>query len=152
MRNVYEQQYQMARFFSVAYAGDTVALNDIGAVAWLSSSGIVDIYGLATQEVADLKRRRQWNKASLEALVARRQVRAIAIYDRVFAPIIPASWTLVGRWQIAGNVGVSDDTIGFFAPDPGDVDRLRTSLDAFAPQLPATVHYTAMRTEPISSR
>jgi hypothetical protein len=106
MRNVYEQQYQMARFFSVAYAGDTVALNDIGAVAWLSSSGIVDIYGLATQEVADLKRRGQWNEASLEALVARRHVRAVAIYDRGVAPILPASRPR-GRWQITGNVGVS---------------------------------------------
>ena len=144
MRNVYEQQYQMARFFSVAYAGDTVALNDIGAVAWLSSSGIVDIYGLATQEVADLKRRGQWNEASLEALVARRHVRAIAIYDRVFAPILPASWTLVGRWQITGNVGVSEDTVGFFVAMPEDAKRLRGALDAFAPELPATVRYTAV--------
>ena len=45
----------------------------------------------------------------------------------------------MGRWQIAGNVGVSDDTVGFFAPVPEDVKRLRDALDAFAPELPATV-------------
>jgi len=144
MRNVFEQQYQMGRFFSAAYPDDTIAVNDIGAVAWLSSSKIVDVYGLATQEVANLKRQRQWDRASLEAIAVRRQVRAVAMYQRVFEPIIPRSWTLVGEWTIANNVGVSEDTVGFYAPAPGDVKRLRDALDAFAPTLPGTVKYNAV--------
>jgi hypothetical protein len=143
MRNVFEQQYQMGKFFSVAYPDDTIAVNDIGAVGWMSSSKIVDVYGLATQEVANLKRRRQWDRASLEAIVERRQVRAVAMYQKVFEPIIPRSWTLVGEWTIANNVGVSEDTVGFYAPTPGDVKRLRDSLDAFATALPGTVKYNA---------
>ena len=144
MRNVFEQQYQMGRFFSAAYPDDTIAVNDIGAVAWLSSSRIVDIYGLATQEVANLKRQRQWDRASLEAIAVRRQVRAVAMYQRVFEPIIPRSWTLVGEWTIANNVGVSEDTVGFYAPTPGDVKRLHDALDAFATALPGTVKYNAV--------
>ena len=142
MRNVFEQQYQMARFFRAAYPDATIAVNDIGAVAWLSSSAIVDIYGLSTQEVADLKRRRDWDPDRLAGVVARRNVKVVAMYEKVFASLIPPSWTLVGEWRIENNVGVSEDTVGFFAPTPGDVMRLREALDGFAPQLPPTVRYT----------
>jgi hypothetical protein len=145
MRNVYEQQYQMGLFFSQAYPHDAIAVNDIGAVAWLSPSPIVDVYGLATQEVADLKRRRAWDRAQVEALIARRQVRAVAMYEQVLAPLIPESWTLVGEWQIGRNVGVSEDTVGFFAPTPDDARRLRAALDAYAARLPEGVTYLRAR-------
>ncbi|MDP9249921.1 MAG: hypothetical protein M3O78_00940 [Chloroflexota bacterium] len=145
MRNVFEQQYQMAQFFQRAYPNDTIALNDIGAVSWVSSSRMVDVYGLATQEVADLKRRREWNPDALESIVARRNVRAVAIYEKVFATLIPRSWMLVGEWQIRDNVGVSEDTVEFFAPTPGDAARLRAALDDYAPRLPTTVTYRVTR-------
>jgi hypothetical protein len=110
-------------------------------VSWLSSSPIVDVYGLATQDVADLKRHHRWNEAALESIVARRGVRAVAMYERVFEPIIPKSWTLLGEWRIQNNVGVSEDTVGFFAPTPADVPRLRAALDDYAAKLPTTVEY-----------
>ena len=143
MRNVFEQQYQMGLFFRGAYPGDPIAVNDIGAVGWLSPSPIVDIVGLATKEVADLKRHRRFDGPALERLIAVRGVRAVAMYEKVFEPIIPRSWTLVGEWTIANNVGVSEDTVGFYAPTPADVTRLRGALDAFATALPGTVKYTA---------
>ena len=59
MRNVYQQQYQMALFFRDAYPMDTIALNDIGAVSWVAPSPIVDVMGLASSQIADLKRHRQ---------------------------------------------------------------------------------------------
>jgi hypothetical protein len=145
MRNVFEQQYQMGQFFSEAYPDAAIAVNDIGAVAWLSRSAIVDVYGLATQEVAELKRRRAWNRSQVEALIARRDVRAVAIYEKVFAPLIPPSWTLVGEWRIQQNVGVSEDTVGFFAPAREDAQRLRSALDAYAARLPADVVYSSNR-------
>ena len=144
MRNVYQQQYQMARFFSVAYPADTVALNDIGAVAWLSSSGIVDIYGLATQEVADLKRRRQWNEASSRG--ARRA--AAGPGDRDLRPglradhpgVLDPRRTLEDRRQ-CGRLRGHDRILcggarGRNAPSRG-AGRVRA-------QLPATVRYTAV--------
>ena len=139
--NVFEQQYQMGLFFRDAYPATPIAVNDIGAVAWLSTSPIVDVYGLATQDVADMKRHGRWNAAALESLAGQRGVRAVAIYERVLAPLIPRSWTLVGEWQIRNNVAVSEDTVGFYSPTPADVARLQQALDAFAPRLPASVAY-----------
>jgi hypothetical protein len=141
MRNVYQQQYQMALFFRDAYPRDAIALNDIGAVSWLAPSRIVDVMGLATPEIADLKRHGQFNRETLAAVIASKDVRAIAMYEQVFAPVIPRSWQLVAEWQIPENVGVSEDTVGFFAPTSADATRLRLALDAFRPRLPPAVQY-----------
>jgi hypothetical protein len=140
-KNVFEQQYQMGLFFRDAYQETPVALNDIGAVSWLSTAQIVDIYGLATQEVADLKRHGRWNADALDALAARRNVRAIAMYERVLATLIPRDWILVGEWRISGNVAVSEDTVGFYAPTPDDATRLGRALETYAGRLPAAVTY-----------
>ncbi len=48
MRNVYEQQYQMARFVRDHCPPAGVAVNDIGAVSWLSDCPVLDIVGLGT--------------------------------------------------------------------------------------------------------
>ncbi len=142
MRNVYEQQYQIALFFREAYPRDAIALNDIGAVSWMGSSPIVDVMGLATSEIAELKRRGQFNRDTLAAVISNRNVKAIAMYEGVFASVIPRSWQLVGEWQIVQNVGgASEDTVGFFAPTAADAARLRAALEAFRPRLPQPVLY-----------
>jgi len=139
MRNVYQQQYQMARFFRGAYPGETIALNDIGAVSWFAPSRIVDVMGLASPDVALLKRQRRFDREAIDGLVRAHGVRAIAMYEGVFAPILPHEWRLVGEWKIAGNVAVSEDTVGFFAASETDAQHLRRALTSFTPSLPAGV-------------
>jgi hypothetical protein len=141
MRNVFEQQYQLATFLQRTYPQVGVALNDIGAVSFLATSRIVDIVGLATQDVANLKRHRRLDRNALEVLVRTGDVEAIAIYEDVFAPIIPASWILVGEWTISNNVAVSEDTVGFYAPTAHEATRLGRALDEYAPMLPRAVIY-----------
>ena len=150
VKNVFEQQYQMGLFFGQEFGDTPIALNDIGAVSWLSAAPIVDVYGLATQRVADLKRQGRWDAREVDALVSSRGVRAVAMYECALAPLIPASWTLVGEWQIRVNVAVSGETVGFFAPTPADVDRLQRALERFAPRLPPGVGWRAPR--PSASR
>jgi len=150
VKNVFEQQYQMGLFFGQELGDTPIALNDIGAVSWLSAAPIVDVYGLATQRVADLKRQGRWDAGQVDALVLSRGVRAVAMYECALAPLIPASWTLVGEWQIRDNVAVSGETVGFFAPTPADVDRLRSALERFAPRLPPGVRWRGPR--PSASR
>ena len=142
VRNVYEQQIQMARFFGAHYAGQTVALNDIGAPAWQAEFRILDVVGLASQEVADLKRRRALTAGELERLVRERDAAAIALYEDVFAPILPERWVKVGEWTVPVNVAVSGRTVAFFAPSEAEASRLRESLRTFAEQLPDGVTWT----------
>jgi len=139
--NVYQQQYQMARFFQRFYPREAVAINDIGAVSWFGTSRVFDIAGLASQEVMELWRHGTMTPQALDAAAARQNVSAVAMYVRVFARIIPPTWQRVGEWRITNRVGVSEDTVVFFARTPADADRLRASLDAYRAQLPAGVEY-----------
>jgi hypothetical protein len=139
VQNVYEQQVQLGRFIATHYAGRPVAVNDLGAVAWLSSSPILDVVGLATQEVADLKRHGTLDAAALERLASTRDIELVAVYESVFAPILPPGWVKVGEWTIANNVGVSGDTVAFFAPDADKAAALLRALDSFSRQLPRGV-------------
>lgn len=141
VRNVYEQQVQMARFFGTHYAGRTVALNDIGAPAWHGGFRILDIVGLASKEVADLKRRRALEGEALGRLVREHHVEAVALYEDVFAPILPEEWVKVGEWTIPVNVAVAGRTVAFFAPSEADAEALRSALTAFSPELPAGVQF-----------
>jgi hypothetical protein len=138
-QNVYDQQVQLGRFFERFYAGRSIAVNDIGAVAWFSSSPVLDIVGLASQPVADLKRQRALNAAAVGRLTDERGVEAIALYEEVFAPILPASWIKVGEWRIRNNVAVSYDTVAFFARNARDAARLLETLDIHAATLPSGV-------------
>ena len=122
--NVYEQQVQLGRFFRQFYADRPIAVNDLGAVAWLSSSRILDIVGLASQPVADLKRRGALDAVALGDLADQRGIEAVALYESVFTPILPASWIKVGEWTIANKVAVSGATVAFFARDAAQAGRL----------------------------
>lgn len=140
--NVYEQQVQLGRFFAKYYAGRPVAVNDLGAVAWIAPSPILDIVGLASQEVGDLKRRGSLTAAALEQLADARGVEVAAVYEDVFASILPKRWVKVGEWKIEGNVAVSGDTVAFFATEALDAERLRRSLASFQGELPPGITTT----------
>lgn len=144
--NVYEQQVQLGQFFGRHYPDKAIAVNDLGAVAWYSSSHILDIVGLASQPVANLKRARALNAETLGRLVDERGVEAIALYEDVFEPILPTSWIKVGEWTITNNVAVADATVAFLARTPGNAARLRKSLEAYSAVLPAEVTWTATST------
>lgn len=146
--NIYQQQYQMGLFFRDHYAGRAIALNDIGAPSWLSTAEIVDIVGLASQEVAEARRHRRFDGAALAALVDRRDVQAIALYEEVFQPMLSERWVKVAEWRIPQNVAASDDTVAFFAPDAAKAATLRRALDSFAPRLPAGVVYDPVEPAP----
>lgn len=137
--NVRDQQVQLGRFFRQAYPDRPIAVNDLGAVAWMSTSRILDIVGLASQPVADLKRQKALDARALAALADADGVEAIAVYEEIFRPILPPSWVKVGEWEIARNVALSGDTVTFFARTPEDATRLRAALDAFAGTLPRGV-------------
>jgi hypothetical protein len=138
---IYRQQYQMGVFFGRFYAGQTVALNDIGAVAWLARVRVVDLIGLASPDVAKARRRNADDTAFFDAALQQHGAAAACIYDYYFSGVrrLPASWLKVGEWAIEHQAAVSRDTVAFYAPSGEKAHRLRDALNEFSGELPRGV-------------
>ncbi len=139
--NIYEQQYQMARFVQRFYNGAGVAANDIGAIDYYADVRIYDTFGLASHEVYQATRKGLYNQGTVRELIRKYDVQLVVVYDfesSQYGGILP-EWVLAGRWTIPHNVVCAGETVSFYAPDAGRAPRLRRSLQEFAPQLPRDV-------------
>lgn len=139
--NIYQQQYQMARFLRDYYQGSAIAANDIGAVNYLADLECLDLWGLATTEVARAKREGRYNTQRIRELAEAKRARIAVVYDSWLDEYggAPPEWTPVGRWRIPNNVVCRDDTVTFYAVQPSETDYLIESLRMFGPRLPEGV-------------
>jgi hypothetical protein len=137
-KNVHDQQVQMARFFAES-GYSTVALNDVGAASYYAGVHVVDVWGLATLDVARAKRAGAYTTTRLDEICRARHVRVAAVYDAWFdgvaGPELPRRWVRVAHWTIPDNVGCSKDTVSFYAVEPDEAEPLRRRLREFGPRL-----------------
>ena len=102
---MHRQRGQMARFLADSYEGEAVAVSDLGFVAWRHDGPEVDLWGLASIEVARGLRDHRYDVAFMDALVREHDVRAIVIYDSWFEDQrdgVPGSWVPVEEWCLEG--------------------------------------------------
>jgi hypothetical protein len=152
--SVHRQQEQMARFIEQHYEGRAVALNDLGFIAWRHDGPILDLLGLGTAEMTELRRASAPEDLvpdQLEAEAAERGVEVVVVYpdrDKFFPNGLPASWEPVEEWCLVGSIGVAGGRcVTWFATADGDAAELATALDEYRPRLPAGV-----RAEPAARR
>ena len=144
---IYRQQYQLGRFFGAHYRGDAIALNDIGAVSWMAPVDVVDLIGLASNDIAQARRAGRVDAAFIADVVERRGVAAVAIYESHFRAVgeLPPGWMKAGEWQMPSAIAVSGDTVAFFASSRDRASRLRIALEEFKGELPDGVRYLPSR-------
>lgn len=140
MVNIYEQQVQMGRFVQQFYNKAPVAAIDIGAICYLSKARVLDVFGLASIEVARQKMAGQYSYASMDSLCRRKGVE-VAIVHKLKPDT--NGWHKVGSWAIDNNVVCGGDTVDFYGLTGESSNRLKKQLHSFQPKLPATiqVHY-----------
>jgi hypothetical protein len=140
---IYRQQVQMGNFFREHFAGETIAVNDIGAVSWMAPVHIVDLIGLASNDVARARRTSRVDAAFIRQLAAAQNVQVAAIYEPHFRTMreLPSEWIKVGEWSMPRVLAVGGPSVAFFAPTASQVDRLRAALDDFSRGLPEGVTY-----------
>jgi hypothetical protein len=141
MKNIYDQQYQMARFLETYYSGDAVAANDIGAINFMSDVRCLDLWGLGSVEVTRAKLAGAFNTSKIAELAALHQVRIALLYSVWFQgdESVPESWIKVGQWTIRECVVCGYPTVSFYAIDENEAERLKQNLQAFSVRLPADV-------------
>lgn len=139
--NIFEQQVQTADFLRKYYNFSTVVLNDIGAISRYSDAKIVDIAGLADNQIAKLISDSELNSNNLTKRMRGANVEIIILPEVVLNSLNlnELNWIHVGSWKIINNVVCASETIHFLAPDKANAEKLAEHLREFNPLLPKTV-------------
>jgi hypothetical protein len=142
-RNIYEMQYQMAMFLNRYYPQGPVAANDIGAVSYFNGFPLLDLYGLASMDVARAKLGGTYDTAVIDRLVRESGARVVVVYDYWFDRYggLPPGWVKAGEWHFTDCYVCGGDTVSFYAPDPAQADLLRAQLREYESSLPARVTF-----------
>lgn len=137
--NIYDQQYQMAKFIKQYHNNDVIALNDIGAISYFTNAKIIDLWGLATIDVTKSKKQHYWTSNFLDSFCKAKQVKVAIIYDAWFTDSLTSHWSKTATWQIQNNVICGDDIVSFYSLEPSLKVKLQQQLKEFEKQLPTSV-------------
>jgi len=111
------EHQQLARFVATHYPDATVAVNDIGVMAYRAPARVIDVFGLCNVEPVLLRRQPSgYAREDVRAWMAREHA-TIAILQLSWGwvpPHVPAEWRQVAELRIEPEGRV----IGFFAIDP----------------------------------
>ena len=142
-RNIFEMQYQMAQFLNRYYPAGPVAVNDIGAVSYYNDFPLLDLYGLASMDVARAKLAGTYDTADIDRFTRASGAQVVIVYDYWFDRYggLPAGWVKVGEWHFMDCFVCGGDTVSFYAPSAAQASMLRAQLDAYREVLPTRVNY-----------
>ncbi len=142
-KNIYEQHYQMGLFLQKFYPGERIVVNDIGAISFLSDPRLIDLYGLGTIETARDRQKTGSDKIATQQvyqMANSRQMKIAIVYDILGDNVNGfQQWTKVGQWKILNNLVCGEDTVSFYAIEPGQAAKLTQSLKLFSSALPKDV-------------
>ena len=139
--NIYQQQIQMARFLQTYYDDMTVGANDIGAISYFTDIHLVDLYGLATIEVARAKIDGSYDTNAIRQIVHDKKVQIAIVYDPWFIDYggLPEEWIWVGQWEVTNNVMLGYHQISFYAINQDQAAQLADNLRDYSATLPDSV-------------
>jgi hypothetical protein len=138
-KNIFDQQYQMGLFLRRFYPGAAVVANDIGAISYLADVRLLDLYGLASMEVARARRAGGLGRETVARLAAAHRAQVVLIYRSWFSHLLPQDWLEVGSWRAPEQVVVAHRVVSFYALDRAGHDRLLQSLRTFQSEMPGDV-------------
>lgn len=132
--DVYEQQYQMARFAQSFYRR-AVAVNDLGLVAYGNTHYTLDLWGLGSEQVRKARTAGQYGPADMKALASDHGVGLAMIYDAWFSQGVPSSWTKVAVLRTR-TVTLSQRDVAFYRTPLADAAEVNSAIEAFKATIP----------------
>ncbi|MEO7111331.1 MAG: hypothetical protein ABI183_12905 [Polyangiaceae bacterium] len=141
-QNIFDQEMQMAFFIRDFYDDKSVALNDIGAVAYVSNAHVVDLMGLASPHIAHARGMRidgPLAQNEIESIGVDEKVSVAILYEDWFVGTLPPTWKKIGSWKISDNHVCAKDTVTFYGTDETAAAVLRENLRAFTTRLPTSI-------------
>jgi hypothetical protein len=137
--DMYDQEYQLARFVRRYYNKWPLAINQPGAISYYSEGKKLDFSGTADPEVMRSKRLHEWSATLADSLVRREDIILAILYDQWFSPGLLPRWTKIASWEIPNNLMAKEDSVSFYTIDQRDVDKLRRNLHEYQQHLPPKI-------------
>ena len=139
--NIYQQQYQMARFLGEYYPTASVALNDIGAISYYTQIHLTDLAGLGSMESARALLLNRYTTGTIRDMAQKNKVSLAIVYVKWYLPFggLPSEWRKAGEWEVQNNVILGGSTVTFFAVLPASLEALERNLFEFSSALPQQV-------------
>ncbi len=110
----------------------SIVIEDLGAIAWIRPAPLLDVYGLASSEIADNLLKGRNNAAALQEVVRRNGAKAafvrtlsVPLQPAVGVASRPSAWQLVGCLERTVS---SDSMVCAWATAPEFVPELRDGL------------------------
>lgn len=132
VKNVHDQQYQMAHFLAANPHYDSVAIGDLGAVSYYNDDlRILDLEGLAeTGEPLERLGREQLDAREIRELADRNGAQIAIIFPDYFDQ--PGEWVEVGSLTIENNLVAYGPTVVFLAIRPSAPTQLAEDMREYA--------------------
>lgn len=135
MRNIYDQQWQMARF-ARDYVQAPVAVNDIGLPSYRNDNIILDLWGLASDPALKAwaaRAPRGW----INDLAKANNADLAMVYESWILPGVGPGWTKIGYLKLRGmRYSAAGQWVTFFATNHAAVPHLQAMMRAFRKSLP----------------
>ena len=141
--NIYEQQYQMARFVRRFYRNNGVVANDVGLISFLGDqTKLLDTVGLCNIDVLRAKKQDRFDAETVRRLSRAMGAEVAIIYPEwaklQYGGPLP-EWIRVGWWTIPHNLVCGEENVSFFATSSARVPKLVSALQQFSATLPKDV-------------
>ena len=104
-------------FLQKYYKGEFIAVNDIGAINYLSDIECLDLRGLASKVIAEAIVNNELDEDFVYKAAKKSDCKiAIIFEDKDYGYDIPSQWTKIGEWELKYNVVFGDETVSAGVP------------------------------------
>ena len=139
--DICNQQVLMTRIMSEIPEEDRgcVALNDLGYMAMYGGFPILDMWGLGSQDVAELllKHRGIWLRDDYERLFPAHNVKYVVAFEQWYPiGLMPTGTIDVATLRLKDNFACGSDTVVFRATSPEAASRLERHLQKYVDRMP----------------
>lgn len=135
-QNIYHQHIQMAKFLQQYDSDSRIAVNDIGAVSFFTKVQLLDLLGIANEEVASLRKQNQYSANEVLRISTQQKIRLAVVHEEWVGIYLPENWQKIASWTIPDNFICAFETVSWYAVNPEETERLRQALKEFEPSLP----------------
>jgi hypothetical protein len=131
--NVFEQHVQIHDFVARFYR-KPVAVHDIGCVSYNNNNYVLDLWGLTSKKVFNIRKSNAGKSEWLDSLVTAKNISLVIIYD-VWFPRHPAHWTKIAELTLTKpEITASENVVSFYAVN--NTEETVQKLRAFRNEVP----------------